>query len=179
MGSLTVECDTELVSDGYHTFDELYKHRNALFMALFCQFPELGWYSKLHHDGGFHDGYFIAGMRLSTGDITYHLPERFWPMAKKSGAIELLKGRRWEGSSSNEAVTRLLHWAKLAIEPCAFEVGDRVTTDYDPQKTYLVRTVMKVTPYYPSASQSGWKVTTQDANGNELECDAGWLMSAR
>jgi hypothetical protein len=51
------------VSDGYHTFAELYQHRFALFLAL-CRALEMGWKSRLHADGTMYPGWFIAGIEL-------------------------------------------------------------------------------------------------------------------
>jgi hypothetical protein len=65
-------------SDGYHTFNELYEHRIALFIALVLCNPLISWRSKLHDDGTSFEGWFIAGMHLPTGDITYHLPMSDW-----------------------------------------------------------------------------------------------------
>lgn len=42
---LTVECDAEQVSDGYHTFGELYAHRCILFAALCHAHEPLAWKS--------------------------------------------------------------------------------------------------------------------------------------
>jgi len=68
------------VSDGYHTFDELYDHRAALFAALCSAYPRKAWKARLHHDGTMYDGHFIAGLTTKEGDITYHFEERRWDM---------------------------------------------------------------------------------------------------
>lgn len=75
------------ISDTYHTFDELYAHRVALFIAL-CNImyltnpyaDKIPWKSKLHHDGTmFSGGWFIAGIGTKKGQqITYHLPLKDW-----------------------------------------------------------------------------------------------------
>lgn len=54
------------LSDGDHTFKELYHHRATLF-SIICRLmstidPELCWKSKKHHDGSMYDGYFIVGV---------------------------------------------------------------------------------------------------------------------
>ena len=63
------ENQKELVSDGYHTFKELYSHRVKLFVALLntleslhyrINYPSKCWKSKLHADGTMFDGWFIA-----------------------------------------------------------------------------------------------------------------------
>lgn len=70
------------VSDGYHTFDELYDHRIELYIKL-CNVinNDSGygyvWRSKQHHVGGapMYDGWFILGIGIQSGEqISYHLP---------------------------------------------------------------------------------------------------------
>lgn len=75
--------DTNHVSDGYHTFGELYDHRIALFIAL-CRARvtadnDVVWRSKLHSDGTSIEGWFIMGIGIVRGEqITYHLPLDRW-----------------------------------------------------------------------------------------------------
>jgi len=63
-------------SDGYHTFDELYEHRHALFSVVCHVFN--GWKSRAHSDGTMFDGWFIAGVDTPLGQATYHLPLSWW-----------------------------------------------------------------------------------------------------
>lgn len=99
-------------SDGYHTFQELYEHRYALFLTLLKTLPHLSWFS-LRHDTGekcFDGEYFIAGLTLPTGNISYHLPVRLYQTAKLTGARELEKGVKWDGHTSNDVIERLLQF---------------------------------------------------------------------
>lgn len=55
---------TGKMSDGYHTFDELYDHRIALFLEL-CRFRRHEvWYSFRHSDGklAFGGKYVVVGI---------------------------------------------------------------------------------------------------------------------
>ena len=61
-GQIVLEGDTEVVSDGHHSFGELYQHRHMLFMTLMRS--EVSWMSKLHSDGIMYPGWFIAGVAL-------------------------------------------------------------------------------------------------------------------
>ena len=73
------------ISDGYHTFNELYKHRICLFLAL-CECVHYWvWRSKKHSDGTpTPDGWFIAGIGEVAGkQITYHLPNEYWDKMPK------------------------------------------------------------------------------------------------
>ena len=110
MGTLTFKCYTGKVIDGDHTFDELYHHRCVLFAALARSNPSLSWISKYHDDGMMYDGWFIAGMHLPTGDISYHLPISMWKILSGYG-IEIRKfAPKWDGHTANDATDRLLKW---------------------------------------------------------------------
>ena len=101
------------ISDGYHTFEELYEHRCALFVALLIKSPDISWYSLKHSDGSDWPGWFIAGMELPSGDITYHLPVALKPLLDSSAVKELPQGKAWDGHTSNDVVTRLKQWTAL------------------------------------------------------------------
>ena len=97
-------------SDGYHTFEELYDHRHALF-ALLCvvgRHELRPWKSKLHSDGTMFDGWFIAGLEFGTEQITYHFPAQMWGNVD---AQVMERAPAWDGHTPNEVVKRLLAWA--------------------------------------------------------------------
>jgi len=94
-------------SDGYHTFNELYEHRHALFLNLMSGIGYDPWISKLHHDGTGLDGWFISGVDLPTGTISYHLPERLWDAAVFTGAALMERAPEWDGHTSDDVVSRL------------------------------------------------------------------------
>jgi len=99
------------VSDGYHTFDELYQHRVALFLAL-CRALGTGWRSSFHADGGRFVGWFIVGLTLPrVGDITYHLPDDQWENAAHLHTLTFAPA--WDGHTPAEVVERLTQYATL------------------------------------------------------------------
>ena len=105
---LILPCRVGQVTDGYHTFDELYDHRHTLFVTLMNSHPELSWKSRQHEDGTMYAGdWFIAGMNLPSGDISYHLEGRFWDMAKVR-ALELAPAR--DGHTAADVLARLVSW---------------------------------------------------------------------
>ena len=109
MGKVTIECEVGKVSDGYHTFDELYAHRCTLFAALMKSNKHLSWKSMFHDDGSNFEGWFISGMQLSTGLITYHLPiDQFWD--KLADINTLNRAPKWDGHKSDDVILRLLGW---------------------------------------------------------------------
>ena len=109
MPTLTIPCSTSEVSDGYHTFGELYEHRCLLFLALQRAYPDRAWCSRLHEDGSMDEGWFVAGLDLPTGLITYHLPLRLWPLAV-AGTRELPRAPKWDGHTPAQALDRLRQW---------------------------------------------------------------------
>jgi hypothetical protein len=111
-----VEKDGEVVdmSDGYHTFTELYDHRIALFIALsrfFIQGKTFNdarnvWKSRKHFDGSEYEGWFIMGIGKERGaQISYHLPMSKWDAV--GFAEELDRAPEWDGHTSSDVVERL------------------------------------------------------------------------
>jgi hypothetical protein len=106
--------NTDDISDGFHTFGELYAHRTALFAALCASNPEISWRSKLHHEdcGDMPDGFFLAGMDLPTGPICYHQRLEYWDVFKACTTVE--RAPKWISAGKDIAVLRLAEWAKMA-----------------------------------------------------------------
>lgn len=103
--------ETGKVSDGFHTFDELYEHRSALFLGLMKMRPGLSWYADKHEDGSMFDDMFIVGMTLPAGQVTYHLNIDPWREAvRKTHACYKERAPHWDGHSSEDVVERLLDW---------------------------------------------------------------------
>lgn len=93
-------------SDGYHTFDELYYHRTALFACLVSMQPrQMAFKSRKHADGTMYDGMFIAGIYTSRGWCTYHCEDRWWPLFDCS---EREFAPEWDGHTPSDAIHRLM-----------------------------------------------------------------------
>jgi hypothetical protein len=114
LNTLIPGCDTNKISDGYHTFGELYDHRIEIFIAL-CKERFMNpsraylhgvWRSKAHSDGSVWEGWFILGIGEDNGEqITYHLPISRWD---DCGFAETLgKSPEWDGHTSNDVLQRL------------------------------------------------------------------------
>lgn len=113
--------DDEELSDGYHTFGELYDHRRALtavLAAFAARMPEAAsWRSKAHHpddDPMFEGGYFVVGITLDTGVITYHYKLSHWD--DFAAVPELEHAPKWDGAIPEDTVTRLLDLAHLLAD---------------------------------------------------------------
>ena len=69
------------ISDGHHTFEDLYKNRLILFCVLCNSNPNISWKSKKHFDeenDPMFNGDFIAGINTPEGIATYHFKLEFW-----------------------------------------------------------------------------------------------------
>lgn len=94
-------CETSQISDGYHTFEELYNHRMILFSIICNAYPYRAWKSKLHYDGTMYDNHFIVGITTSEGDFTYHYYLDNWD---KFQVKELSNAPKWDGHTSDDII---------------------------------------------------------------------------
>ena len=111
--------ETGQISDGYHTFDELYDHRITLFLALgntlasmwniLCNDSDVlnpFWRSRLHSDGSEMVGWFVCGLYYEAGkQITYHIPLSRWDEADQARTLDLAPD--WDGHTSADVLKRL------------------------------------------------------------------------
>lgn len=94
------------MSDGYHTFDELYEHRCLLFINL-CLILSHRAYWRPHYEG-----WPVLGLVTDQGQVTYHVPEKLLPLFK--GKIRE-GGPDFDGHTSQDVIVRLTKFA----ETCA------------------------------------------------------------
>lgn len=94
------------LSDGYHTFNDLYYQRCILFATLVNQNKKTSWKSYKHEDGElcFGGGWFIVGIDTPQGSYTYHYENKYWDLFQ---CKELECGKHWDGHTSKD-VDRLL-----------------------------------------------------------------------
>lgn len=105
---MSEEINTNKISDGYHTMDELYYHRGVLFSVICNQNNDLAWKSRKHSDGTMYDGMFIAGIDTPKGQYTYHCENNLWDLFDVK---ELEHAPEWDGHKP-EDVKRLLYLTK-------------------------------------------------------------------
>lgn len=103
------------VSDGYHTFNELYAHRVRLFSTLMNAFPNLSWWSRKHSDGEEWEGWILAGIDTPDGAATYHLPES--EIENLPADTEIDAGKEWDGHTADDVLNRLLSLRASIAEP--------------------------------------------------------------
>jgi hypothetical protein len=93
------------MSDGYHTFNELYHHRAVLFSVICNLHPLCAWKAKKHHDGSMYDGMFIVGINTPEGQATYHYDiDPYWDMFH---VPEAEFAPEWDGHTPDEAIRRI------------------------------------------------------------------------
>lgn len=109
--------ETNQISDGYHTFGELYEHRIANFIALCKVIVKHGdadcretnvWRSLKHSDGelAFGGTWFVLGIFTEKGkQITYHLPISDYD--KTDFAQDFETAPEWDGHTSADVLERL------------------------------------------------------------------------
>jgi hypothetical protein len=103
--------DIGKVSDGYHTFDELYDHRAKLFSVIVNTYDYLSWKSRKHSDGTMFDPdpvdgeYFIVGIETPNGHATYHYTMKYWDLFQ---CPEIHYAPEYDGHTSNDAIERVL-----------------------------------------------------------------------
>lgn len=97
--------DTNDISDGYHTFGELYHHRALLFASL-CNMNNLYfWKSEKHADGTMYPNMFIVGMSTPYGNATYHYDiDPYWDLFN---CKILDNAPEFDGHTPDDAIRRI------------------------------------------------------------------------
>lgn len=106
--------DIEQVSDGYHTFAELYEYRKLYNAAFFNELAKKGIYNvhkskdmQLEKNVLVVVGLFIVMADLPTGQISNHYELKDWDLFK---CTEKSFSDIWDGHSPQEAAKRLLEY---------------------------------------------------------------------
>lgn len=107
--------DIDDVSDGFHTFRQLYYQRMMLFATIVKQNKEKAWKSLRHEDGElcFGGGWFIVGVDTPEGSYTYHYEDNYYSLFD---CKELERAKHWDGHTEKD-VTRLLSLPSAEPEP--------------------------------------------------------------
>lgn len=110
--TIKLPCEVGEVSDGFHTFNELYEHRCTLFIAFMQCRNNIAWMSRFHDDGSALEGWFICGINMPNATISYHLPDKMWKLASMSNCKILQRAPKWDGHTPNDVIARLTDWIK-------------------------------------------------------------------
>ena len=110
--------EVENVSDGYHTFKELYEYRKLYNAAFFNELVRHGVCSVVkstrHHTGEecFGGGWFIVMAELPTGQISNHYELKDWDLFR---CPEVAFAPEWDGHTPQEAAKRLQEYLKHGL----------------------------------------------------------------
>jgi hypothetical protein len=108
------QVDTNQISDGYHTFYELYEHRISLFIALAKSYKwsrtesrnRKVWRAEIYSGEVKSEDWFILGIGTEAGEqITYHLPMFMWEDCDFVDVLE--KAVEFDGHTSTDVLLRL------------------------------------------------------------------------
>lgn len=102
------------LSDGFHTFNDLYYQRCMLFAAIVKQNKAFAWKSHKHEDGEpcFGGGWFIVGVDTPEGSYTFHYEDKYWDMFD---CKEIRTGKHWDGHTDKD-VKRLFSLPTLPVD---------------------------------------------------------------
>lgn len=137
--SLQQEQDMDEVSDGYHTFGELYYYRMLYNAAFFNLLPKWCVHkSKRHHTGEecFGGGWFIVMANLPTGQISNHYELKDWDLFQ---VPEKEIADEWDGHTPQEAAERIHKYLQQEQqEPfsCGHENGSEPKPEVDLEKEF-------------------------------------------
>ena len=96
------------LSDTYHTFNELYKHRTVL-TAMICTMVPYAWKARKHEDGSMYEGMFICGFPTPSGMITYHYDMDDWDLFR---IPEIPYAPHFDGHTPNDVINRITDYIK-------------------------------------------------------------------
>ena len=92
------------ISDGNHTFEELYYHR-ALLSALVCKDKFRNpWKSRKQDTGDMPEGFFLIGFNTPMGEVRYHFENKYWDLFD---IPELPVAGPWDGSDQYTCARRM------------------------------------------------------------------------
>ena len=110
-----INIDLGEISDGYHTFNELYEFRKVYNAAFFKELTKQGECNVVkswrHHSGEkcFGGGWFIVVAELPTGQISNHYELKDWDLFQ---CKEVETAPKWDGHTPQDVVKRITEYLK-------------------------------------------------------------------
>ena len=115
------------ISDGYHTFNELYEYRLLYNAAFFNEFAKQELYdvhkSKKHSDGKecFDGSWFIVMAELPTGQISNHYELKDWELFQ---VPEKEKANKWDGHTPQDVAQRMRRYLNPKFPSTIYDCAD-------------------------------------------------------
>ncbi len=114
------------VSDGCHTFNELYRHRAMMFSVICSTHPNSAWKARKHQDGTMYSGMFLAGIHTPEGQAAYYFDmDPYWNLFR---VPELRFAPELEDLKPEETLRRIRTIAEFyqqAEGDCRFAAGNQ------------------------------------------------------
>ena len=143
------------LSDGFHTFRQLYYQRMMLFAVIVKQNKDKAWKSLRHEDRElcFGGGWFIVGIDTPEGSYTYHYENKYFDLFD----CEILDySKHWDGHTEKD-VTRLLSLPSAQpdhkMTPCRKKLPDK-------EGFYLVQALMNNDIFVARWQGCYWNIKT-------------------
>lgn len=153
------------LSDGFHTFNQLYYQRMMLFATIVKQNRDRAWKSLRHENGElcFGGGWFIVGIDTPEGSYTYHYEDNYYSLFD---CVELKRGKHWDGHTEKD-VTRLLSLPTLEKQEADrwIPVTERLPEECEEVNITWVNTCPE--PYYKD-------IKDKPFTGSGLYCKGRW-----
>ena len=173
------------LSDGFHTFRQLYYQRMILFATIVKQNKDKAWKSLRHEDGElcFGGGWFIVGIDTPEGSYAYHYEDNYYSLFD---CEELERSKHWDGHTEKD-VTRLLSLpkAQLSKECTTSDLIDRQaairwvktecnpygkpTLDFESGKK-VIEHLEQMPPAQPEPQEGHWIPHETPDGGEQYEC---------
>lgn len=96
--------DVNKISNGVHTYRELYDYCVGFFGIICNMNREVSWKSKVHSNGTIKDGYFIVGTETAEGQVTFECELCYWD---SFDVIELEMAPKCGSDNSKQAIKAL------------------------------------------------------------------------
>lgn len=164
------EIDLGEISDGYHTFNELYHQRAILFATIVNQNSDRAWKSYKHEDGKYcfdkNGEWFIVGIDTPQGSYTYHYEKKYWDVFK---CKELECGKHWDGHTEKDVIRLLSLRADGNIEQKQQEYEKAFMDGFESASDLFIKN--------KADGETVYKIDTPRGKGHFVEAQAGEYIS--
>lgn len=89
------------LSDGFHTFNDLYYQRCVLFSQVVADHKDRAWKTRFHEDGEpcFGGGWFLVTVDTPEGAYGYHYEDKYWDYFD---CEEIPRAKHWDGYTDKD-----------------------------------------------------------------------------
>ena len=95
------------ISDGYHTFNELYECRHALFIALMKAHFRTAYRANNNDVWESYQWWFIWWINTNEWQISFHIPNALWNELDDYGIQTSLNAPKWDWHTTKDCINRL------------------------------------------------------------------------